>query len=72
MSLWSDYDNICGGCEDSVSIYEDARGIAREAWLRFCDRWDWYQSMPIDFQAQEPEAYKAIHRWLWEQFTSLD
>lgn len=30
MSLWTDYDNICGYCEDSRTPYEIALGIAAQ------------------------------------------
>jgi hypothetical protein len=28
-SLWTDYDNICGGCEESYTIIQLAQGRAR-------------------------------------------
>lgn len=47
-SLWTDYDNICGGCEESLTELQEARGYARERWLRFIDRWDWANAAPGD------------------------
>lgn len=47
-SLWTDYDNICGGCEESLTASEEARGIARERYLRFNQRWDWVCNAPGD------------------------
>lgn len=65
VSRWVDYDCACGACEDSLTDLQEARGIAREAWLRFNDRWDWFQSAPGDLQNQQPEAYKALTAWVF-------
>lgn len=48
MSLVTDYDNICGGCENGDPVIEEAMGYARESFLRFNDRWEWIQSAPGD------------------------
>lgn len=46
--LTTDYDNICGGCEESTTAIEEAMLYARERFLRFNDRWDWINSAPGD------------------------
>lgn len=48
MSLVTDYDNICGGCEESMTVFDEARGYARERYLHFNDRWDWVSKAPGD------------------------
>lgn len=59
MSLWTDYDNICGGCEDSLSVAQEAVGIAR-SWYR---RWQWVMSAPSDL----PSQYKTdLVAWMIE------
>lgn len=45
-SLTTDYDNICGGCEDSLSVIEEARAIAQFNWGRFIKAWDWVTAAP--------------------------
>lgn len=47
-SLWTDYDNICGWCEDSSTILEEAIVLGRERWLRFVSRWEWVTAAPPD------------------------
>lgn len=37
-SLWTDYDNICGGCESGMSVYEIALSHAGYAWRTFNSR----------------------------------
>lgn len=49
-SLWTDYDNICGGCEESQSAIEDAIVAGRERYLRFNDRWEWINAAPGDLR----------------------
>ena len=44
--LTTDYDNICGGCEDSLTIYEEARAVAHHNWQRFVKAWDWVAVAP--------------------------
>lgn len=46
MSYWTDYDNICGGCEDGQTAIQEAIVAAREAFLRFNKAWEWMQSAP--------------------------
>ena len=60
MSLWTDYDNICGGCEDSATPYELARWRAREAFEHFCQRFDWLMTFPADYRSQFPDEYKVL------------
>jgi hypothetical protein len=45
-SRWTDYDNICGGCEDGYGAAEMAIGEARTAYIRFVDFFDWMSASP--------------------------
>lgn len=45
-SLWTDYDNICPGCEDSLSDLAMASIAARQAFIRFNDMFDWVTAAP--------------------------
>lgn len=45
-SLWTDYDNICGGCEDSLTAIELAQQEARHTFRQFCERMDWLNAAP--------------------------
>jgi hypothetical protein len=45
-SRWTDYDNICGGCEDGSGVFELAIGEARTAYIRFVDFFDWMSATP--------------------------
>ena len=47
-SLWTDYDNICGWCEDGSTAIEEAIVAGRESFLRFNDRWEWVCNAPGD------------------------
>lgn len=67
-SLTTDYDNICGGCEDGASVVEEARGYAREQFLRFCDRWDWASKAPGDLPYDERNR---LLEWAMEPWTSI-
>lgn len=45
-SRWTDYDNICGGCEDGYSIYQLALWSAQEKVAEYSKRIDWLVSAP--------------------------
>jgi hypothetical protein len=46
-SLWTDYDNICGGCEgDYGTVYEIAVSEATERVKDYNERVDWVLSAP--------------------------
>lgn len=45
-SRWTDYDNICGGCEDGRGSVGEAICEARTAFLRFVGVFDWMSSTP--------------------------
>lgn len=64
-SLTTDYDNICFGCEESETVIEEARGLARERFVRFNDRWDWVSSAPGDLPG---DARKQAYDWATSLF----
>lgn len=45
-SRWTDYDNICGGCEDGYGPVALAISEARTDWLRFVGVFEWMSSTP--------------------------
>lgn len=45
-SNWTDYDNICGGCEDDRNIYRTALDNARYKVAEYERRRDWIFSAP--------------------------
>jgi hypothetical protein len=63
-SLWTDYDNICAGCEEGETPIQYAIVRGREQWLRFNDRWDWVTSAPGDLD-------NDVRNGLFEWATSL-
>jgi hypothetical protein len=68
-SLWTDYDNICGGCEDGSTAIEDAIVSAREAFLRFNARWDWVHSAPGDL---DHDTRRELLDWATSLFPKGD
>jgi hypothetical protein len=54
MSLWTDYDNICGGCEDSLTDIQQAQGMARSEFNRLTARFDWLMAAPTEFKGTDP------------------
>lgn len=38
MSLWTDYDNICGGCEDGLTVYQEALYAGHRDAAAYLDR----------------------------------
>jgi len=67
MSLWTDYDNICGGCEDGASAIQRAQSVARDAFRTFGTRLDWFQSAPKDLPQSQRDA---LLTWIFEQWTA--
>lgn len=45
-SLWTDYDNICGGCEDSLTAIQLAQQEARYTFTNFVKRMEWLDAAP--------------------------
>ena len=53
-SLWTDYDNICGPCEDGLSEYDIALRLAHDDWHTF------EQRMAVVRQLQDVHAPESI------------
>jgi hypothetical protein len=55
MSLWTDYDNICGYCEDPISVYAEALIYAHRDYAKTRERMDWlmpmYSKLPEDLKS---------------------
>jgi hypothetical protein len=63
MSLWTDYDNICGQCEDSISVYAEALIYAHNDYAKMSERMDWLMSMYVKL----PEDLKeSLMNWATE------
>lgn len=51
MSRWTDYDNICGHCEDGLTAIQRAQSIARNRYREFRLRTDWVLAAPASYPA---------------------
>jgi hypothetical protein len=60
-SRWTDYDNICGGCEDGYSIYQlalwEAQGKVRE----MNERIDWLVTAPDSIR--RTDMHRELLTW---------
>jgi hypothetical protein len=59
-SNWTDYDNICGGCEDGSSLYQRAIWSAQEKVAEYNKRIDWLVSAP---DSLPDETRRALIDW---------
>jgi hypothetical protein len=70
-SNWTDYDNICWGCEDSFTGYNPLsfyRWAFNRAWSDYREmgkRSEWFCSAPADLFAN-PDLYLQIIDWCME------
>lgn len=62
-SLWTDYDNICGGCEDGYSIHDLARWRAMEKMAEFEKRVAWVGNAP---KSLDPDTRSDLIEWMFE------
>lgn len=62
-SRWTDYDNICYGCEESETAVDLARSLGRERFVRFIDRWEWAIAAPGDAPHREDLLQWAYSLW---------
>lgn len=63
-SNWTDYDNICGGCEgDNGTLYERALWEAQEKVAEYNRRADWVLSAPDSFPW---EKKRELIEWVSE------
>ena len=63
MSLWTDYDNICGRCEDPISVYQEALIYAYADWSKTQERMNWLMPMYVKL----PEYLKeSLMEWATE------
>ena len=60
-SLWTDYDNICGGCEDGTNIYQLALWSAQEKVAKVNERTDWLVSAPDALR--RTEMFRELIEW---------
>ena len=62
MSLWTDYDNICGGCEDGYSVYQLALWSAQEMVAEYNERSDWLLNAPNALR--HSDMYRDLIDWV--------
>ena len=62
MSLWTDYDNICGGCEDGYSVYQLALWSAQEMVSEYNERSDWLLNAPSALR--HSDMYRDLIDWV--------
>lgn len=68
-SYWTDYDNICGGCEDGSTLYEQALGTAWGLYREYLTRQEVYR---VAVKAKAPEEVtRPIGDWVWEHVSYL-
>ena len=67
--LTTDYDNICFGCEESLTEIEEAQIWARERFMRFLARWEWASAAPSDLGY---ETRKGLVDWAASLFPGLE
>lgn len=60
-SNWTDYDNICGPCEDGYSIYQLALWSAQEKVAKMNERVDWMTNAPSSLR--HTEMYRELLDW---------
>lgn len=68
MSRWTDYDNICGGCEDSLSAIKRAQALARSALCEYERRFEVFRVASI---ARVPQDVRdSLLAWVFEAVPS--
>jgi hypothetical protein len=60
-SRWTDYDNICGGCEDGTDIYQLAIWAAQEKVAEYNRRFEWVISAPSSL---DPDIKRELIDWV--------
>lgn len=63
-SNWTDYDNICGRCEDGYSVYQWAVWEATERVAKARERIDWIVSAPSSLR--HTEMHRDLIDWAME------
>jgi len=59
-SRWTDYDNICGPCEDGYSVYQRALWEARGKAAEHRRRVDWLITAPDSLKRRTDEFLKLV------------
>lgn len=58
-NMWVDYDIPCGDCEYGVTMTEEAMGLARGRFDRFCNEAEWLWSAPASWTSRNIEFYRT-------------
>lgn len=66
-SNWTDYDNICGPCEDGYSVYQLALWSAQEKVAKYNERVDWVVSAP---KGLDNDIRRKLIEWAVEPVSS--
>lgn len=72
--LWTDYDAICGWCEDGEeSTYKYALRLAKRDFADFHNRIDWLNKRPDRFDQPMPnELFNQIMAWVIAPLKNVD
>lgn len=62
-SLWTDYDNICGPCEDGYTVYQRALWSMQEKMAEYNRRIDWVVDAPSSL---DHETRRKLIQWATE------
>jgi hypothetical protein len=60
-SRWTDYDNICGPCEDGYSVYQLAIWSAQEKVHKVNERIDWLVTAPASLR--HTDMHRELLDW---------
>lgn len=69
-SRWTDYDNICGGCEDGYSVYQLALWEGKEKAQQYTERVEWLASAP-GFSRMPYGLKDDLRDWVMEPLLSV-
>lgn len=70
-SLWTDYDNICGGCESGQSVYEIALIHAGYAWRTFQSRMQRIRTMDSRYDELPNDIRLSLINWACEPINEI-
>lgn len=67
--LTTDYDNICGGCEDPMTVLQEASYLARDWCAKWQARTTWINQKPGDMPIALMEA---LTEWAFDALSPLE
>jgi hypothetical protein len=75
-NLWTDYDNICQGCENGEPLWDDARDWAEAKWraeeaLRKVEKRSKIAEQVFDEDRSNTDLIGEMSRWAFEPMSRL-